>query len=233
MIKLGKTVITSDIHGCYYEFKALMRKTELNKEEDTLLILGDLFDRGRHSFEVCRELLKLREEMGERFILVRGNHDQFLMDACENPDKVSLWAFNGGMKTVESFKMHGASYTSAMELLRDTPLYYETDRFIGVHAGLRSENPAENDAETLMWDRSVTRGSYRGKLGIGGHTPMRDPIYFNEEGIGITLPYESFITLPEKGFICMDTGCVFGRKLTALVVREDTFECVCMKKMDC
>ena len=31
------------------------------------------------------------------------------------------------------------------------------------------------------------------------------------------------MALPEKGMICLDTGCVFGRRLTAMVVEDGSF----------
>ena len=33
-------------------------------------------------------------------------------------------------------------------------------------------------------------------------------------------------------FICIDTGCVFGRRLTALVISGGTYRCLAMRKMD-
>ena len=55
-----KTVITTDLHGCSLEFRALLKQAGLMKSEDTLIVLGDLFDRGKHSFEVYREMQALR-----------------------------------------------------------------------------------------------------------------------------------------------------------------------------
>lgn len=227
-----RTIITTDLHGCSLEFRALMRKAELNKEEDELIVLGDLFDRGRHSFEVLRELEKLREAMGKRFVLIRGNHDQFLLDNLESRERMDLWAYNGGLRTIESFSRHGVPIERAGDFLKDTPLWYETDRFIAVHAGLKSELPAENDAETLLWDRSVTHGEYRGKLGIGGHTPMKEPVWFTSDGVPLTLPFDCTLQFPDRGFICLDTGCVFGGKLTAMVITGDEYRLVSIRKMD-
>ena len=54
-----KTIITTDIHGCALELTALLRKAELDRTKDRLVILGDLFDRGRHSYAVYRTVRKL------------------------------------------------------------------------------------------------------------------------------------------------------------------------------
>lgn len=217
-----KTVIMTDVHGCVLEMRGLLRLTGFRRSEDTLLLLGDLFDRGGHSYEVYQAVRQLKEEMGSRLVLVRGNHDQFLLDYLENGSN-SLWIYNGGFRTINSFMMHEEPLSSAGELLRDSRYYYETDQFIAVHAGLKSEIPEENDIETFLWDREILNGHYSGKLGIGGHTPLNEPVYFMPGGEALTLPYDTALSLPESGFICLDTGCVFGNKLTAMVIADDKY----------
>ena len=227
-----KTIITSDIHGCSLEFQALLKIAELDREEDTLIILGDLFDRGKHSYEVFRQVLRLKEEMGDRFIFVRGNHDQFLLDYVKNDGGMYLWSYNGGGKTIQSFEMHSASLDNAADFIEAAPLYYETEQWIGVHAGLKSEIPSENDPEVLMWDRSVAHGAYTGKLGIGGHTPMNEPVWFLPDGTHLVLKYDTRLPLPDRGFMIIDTGCVFGGRLTALIIEGGEFYLKQMRKRD-
>lgn len=227
-----KTVITTDLHGCSLEFQALLRKAKLNREEDELIVLGDLFDRGTHSYEVFRAITKLKAEMGSRFHLIRGNHDQFFLDNLNSEESMALWAYNGGVRTIESFGRHGVPLEEARELLESSVLYYETDQFIAVHAGLRSEIPSENPPEVLLWDRSVIQGSYTGKLGIGGHTPLKHPIWFLPDHTMLQLPYETTFPLPDKGFICMDTGCVFGGVLTGMIIEGEEFHLTSMPKKD-
>ena len=101
-----KTIITSDIHGCCTELKALIEKCGSIGPEDRLVILGDLFDRGRECCEVFLFLRALKDDLGERLTIVRGNHDQFLLDVCRDPNTVHLWYLNGGQKTVHSFRDH-------------------------------------------------------------------------------------------------------------------------------
>ena len=77
-----KTVITTDLHGCSLEFRALLKQAGLMKSEDTLIVLGDLFDRGKHSFEVYREMQALRDGMGERLILIAWKTDAISVCGC-------------------------------------------------------------------------------------------------------------------------------------------------------
>ena len=47
---------------------------------------------------------KIRLEMGERCILIKGNHEQMMLDAAGDRMMMNLWYTNGGEKTVRSFK---------------------------------------------------------------------------------------------------------------------------------
>ena len=158
-----KTVVVSDLHGCSMEFSALLRKAGLNRQEDRLVILGDLFDRGNHSYEVMKKVGRLHEEMGDRFFLVRGNHDQFLLDYIEGKIPLQLWALNGGLKTIESFRSHQTELDEPAALLKDTPL------FVYCLSGGRSRQ-AVGYLQQLGY-RAVTNiggiGSYQGKVEKG------------------------------------------------------------------
>ena len=85
--------------------------------EDRLILLGDLFDRGPESWEVYQTIMKLEESYGDRFILLRGNHEDYLL--MENLTFSQRMAWNGvGRKaTVKSFKQHGAEMEDARSLL--------------------------------------------------------------------------------------------------------------------
>ena len=49
---MARTIIVGDIHGCYKELKKLLKKVSFHEDEDWLISLGDLMDRGRQSYEV-------------------------------------------------------------------------------------------------------------------------------------------------------------------------------------
>lgn len=218
-----KTIITSDIHGCCDELDELLSLCALSPEDDRLVILGDLFDRGRRCCDVFLYLSSLKARMKDRLIIVRGNHDQFLLDACRDPSAVRLWYLNGGKKTVDSFAARNIPLSEAAAFLDGTPFYFSCDEFIGVHAGLTSDDPASESPEVLMWDRSVLEGRYKGRLAVGGHTPLKNPVWFLPDGRSLLLPYDAVMPLPDRGFICIDTGCVYGNKLTGLIINGAEF----------
>ena len=73
----SRTLIITDIHGCYDECRSLLEKMSFDEERDILVNLGDTIDRGPAIYETFVFLRDLKERMGERFILIRGNHDMF------------------------------------------------------------------------------------------------------------------------------------------------------------
>lgn len=90
-----------------------------------------------------------------------------------------------------------------------------------MHACLKDEDPEKNTIETLIWGRDT---DYDGKLVLTGHTPYRVPLYFNgSEPVG-TITEGMWGRLPAKGMIALDTGCVFGNRLTGMVIEEDRFK---------
>lgn len=220
----GRTIIMTDIHGCDRELELLLNKVQINPLKDRLIFLGDLFDRGRQSYEVFRRIQKMQIMFGDRLILIRGNHDQMLLNTIEDFSEMRLWSLNGGRKTVSSFKEHGDDIRSAQPMVEKMPFWFETDQFICVHAGLTSPVPEENDQVTVLWDRGVSYGEYEGKLGIGGHTPMKQVVWWMPGKNYMILREHSRLPLPEKGFICLDTGCVFGGKLSAMIIEGEEFE---------
>lgn len=65
----------SDVHGQYKKMIAALDKARFDKEHDTLVVLGDSFDRGHWNREVLDFILDCPHR-----ILIWGNHDRRLME---------------------------------------------------------------------------------------------------------------------------------------------------------
>ena len=221
-----KTIVIGDIHGCFRQLSDLLETADFRQEEDWIISLGDLMDRGKESYEVFDFFRRLKTEMGERCVIIRGNHEQMLMDAGDDWEMKRLWFANGGNKREKSFRSHKDRTKAHIPWLSThTVLYYTNPFFQCVHAGLTEENPWDNPADTLIWDRTaITENSYGKKLTIVGHTPLQNPVYLRGDGVrGEVLPYGVRQLLPETGLMGIDTGCVFGGRLTALVAEEKEY----------
>lgn len=221
-----KTVIVGDIHGCYGQLLRLLEKVDFQEEEDRLVSLGDLMDRGEESYEVLTYFRGLKERMKERCVIVMGNHEWMAVQGRLDLEIRRMWYQNGGKATVESFERHGDSIARHTAWIRGyTVPYYAEERFQCVHAGIVKEDPRENTELTLLWSRAaLEENQYRGKLTIIGHTPLKDVMHFTGDWKDTkVVPYGVEQKLPKTGMICIDTGCVFGRKLTGMVVEGDEY----------
>ncbi|MBR3742271.1 MAG: serine/threonine protein phosphatase [Clostridia bacterium] len=221
-----KTIVIGDVHGRDDALRALLCKLQPDEKKDTLVMLGDLFDRGPESWEVFQTVQALAASFGQRFILLRGNHEDYLLRAQLTQIEKKIWNQVGRPATVSSFARHGMQMEDAIPWLSEhCRLFWRGDRFQCVHAGLLVEPIEVNDLETLIHDHTVTlRNQYAGSLTIVGHIALEAPAYFPGNGETVEeLPEHQQLDLPEKGVICIDTGCGKGGKLTAMTVENGRF----------
>jgi serine/threonine protein phosphatase 1 len=208
------TIAIGDIHGCLEPLQALVAQLPPREE---LVFLGDYVDRGPQSAQVIDYLQWLSLERPCR--LLTGNHEAMMAAACEDPEEISIWLFNGGDATLASYGQSPRTWQSLpererlvpgfMDFYRKLALYHEDDRAIYVHAGLDVAVPtlAEQDPNVLLWIRERffnNAGRWHGKPIFFGHTPT----------LYLGLPAgEIFRKGPLFG---IDTGCVYGGCLTAI-----------------
>lgn len=84
----GRDFVVGDIHGAYDTLIAALRAVNFNVHKDRLLSVGDLIDRGPHSYRVAKFL-------AQPFVFaIRGNHEDMLLGMHERGDpdpKVVQW----------------------------------------------------------------------------------------------------------------------------------------------
>lgn len=199
----NKTFIIGDIHGCFDMLAKLIEKIKWEPEWHRLIFLGDYIDRGPDPKGVVDYIMELAESGTVDCIM--GNHESLFLHYLTTGDP-RLCLANGGQTTLRGYDIEG--YMPAeplippdhLEFYRSLKLYIELDDFLIVHAGLRpgvafyNQNP-----EDMLWIReSFIYSEYDfGKTIVFGHTPFHEP-YITEYKIGL------------------DTGAVYGNKLTCL-----------------
>lgn len=208
---MKKIFAIGDIHGCYDRLKALMEKIPIDCSRDALVFIGDYIDRGPHSVEVVDYLIQLKNRFPE-VIFLKGNHEDMLDKFLNGSDR-STYLLNGGQQTLDSYltkPVQSESFpipSDHMEFFKSLRLFYETEEFIFVHAGLRPRVPLESqNTEDLLWirDKFVSTKYDFGKRVIFGHTPLKKP-------------------LVEPNKIGIDTGAVYGNALTCIQLPDLVF----------
>ena len=136
-----KFFVISDMHS-YYDpmIKALDEAGfDSNNPNHILIVCGDAFDRGMQAVEVYEYLNSL-----ERKVLIKGNHDDMLIELLERKFPYGFDKHNGTESTVYqlgfdpsafSFAEHCDVAYSRFKPLYDSMLdYYETENYIFVHS---------------------------------------------------------------------------------------------------
>jgi serine/threonine protein phosphatase 1 len=202
-----------DIHGCYDKLVDMIKILPWDGESgDVLLFIGDYIDRGPNSREVVEFLVNLKRKGGE-IIFLKGNHEKMLLDYYIEQKDQMLYVANGGAETIASYVEGGIGRKAFvlpedhLEFLLSLRLYYETDDYIFVHAGLRDGVPLNlQSEEDLLWIREefIYSAFDWNKRIIFGHTALETP----------------FVT---PGKIGIDTGAVYGNRLTAVELPKMKF----------
>jgi bis(5'-nucleosyl)-tetraphosphatase (symmetrical) len=118
-----------DIQGCLDELNRLLEKIKFDSAHDTLWFCGDLVNRGGQSLAV----LRLVKTMGDRAVVVLGNHDLSLLAVAER-DEADQAKVNPELREI----LFAPDRKELLDWLRKRPLLH-TDRkhnFTLVHAGL-------------------------------------------------------------------------------------------------
>jgi serine/threonine protein phosphatase 1 len=229
---LTRTLVVSDIHGCYDKWIALLKKVEFNPKMDCLILLGDYVDRGKQSKEVVDHIARM-VQAGEA-IALRGNHDQRFMEwvTLNNTFHDAKFVEHGGLQTINSYCESKYSLEDLLksdileqaktsirknnrthiQFIDSLPLYYEDDHHIYVHAGLNPfyKNWKEQPEKDFIWIREafVKHPTVVDKMVVFGHSKTVDihgtgEIWFGGDKIGI------------------DGGCAYGLQLNCLEITLD------------
>ena len=135
---MPKFFVTSDIHSFYDELVVALNDAgfDENNEDHWLVVCGDCYDRGPDSAKVWRYLKDL-----PRKVLVKGNHEQLLLDCCERGYFMQHDISNGTAKTIfhlgygdEFEDMCKYALAKVRPFINSMVNYFETKHYIFVHS---------------------------------------------------------------------------------------------------
>jgi serine/threonine protein phosphatase 1 len=169
-----------DVHGRYDLLKALLGRVwgdcaqRAMGRTPVLILCGDFIDRGPQSAEVLDTLNWLARRTDIRLHLLKGNHEQAMLEFLQQPERSGKWLEFGGAETLMSYGVaapaRGGSGgeglvrardalldqlpASHMLLLQRLQMMVTIGDYAFVHAGVRPGTPLANQAQSdLLWIR--------------------------------------------------------------------------------
>ena len=221
----GPFDIIGDVHGCFDELVELLKELgyEISTQPDGEIVVeppqgrkaifvGDFVDRGPKVAEVLRLVMGMQKT--EAALCVPGNHDVKLVRALQGRN---VNPTHGLAESLSQLEEESAEFkTQITEFLNGLVSHYVLDsgKLVVAHAGMKAELQGrasgrvrefalygETTGETDEFGLPIRidwADEYRGNaMVVYGHTPVAEPQWVNRT-------------------INIDTGCVFGGKLTAL-----------------
>jgi hypothetical protein len=209
---LSRTIVIGDVHACARELGELLEHLGAD-ESDELLLVGDLVVRGLYPGETMLMVRSLDARA------VRGNHEARLL----RWHRIDL---AGGPKSAADKKLYESQWLARTaralvdedwRYLEAAPLWLNTQVLRVIHAGLDPALPIEaQDERVLLTCRTLDEH--------GKPSDRREGVLWGERYVGP--PHVVFghnaQTEPQlhPWATGLDTGCVYGGKLTALVLDE-------------
>jgi serine/threonine protein phosphatase 1 len=207
MQRMQLTYAIGDVHGSLDMLKALIEGCRQHADGRALqfVFLGDYIDRGPDSAGVVRFMMRLQDELQDRLIALRGNHEAFVLGLLDAVVPLGIWLRNGGDETLASYGVREAGELPRAHLdwMRSLRLSYDDGRRFFVHAGVDPEKPLDaQDEQALLWIREPFLSDRRdyGRLIVHGHTPL-----------------ETAVPELRSNRLNLDTAAVYGGVLTAAV----------------
>lgn len=219
-LEKGPFDIIGDVHGCYDELVMLIEDLGYVNTDGLykhpagrrLVWVGDLVDRGPKTPEVLR-LVMNHVNAGLAFC-VPGNHDAKLLKWLNGRD---VTIAHGLQESIDQLHQETPEFRNDIKKFLDglvSHYVFDGGNLVVAHAGLREEMHGRGSGavrEFCMYGETTGEidefglpvrynwaAEYKGKaMVVYGHTPVPEPQWLNKT-------------------IDIDTGCVFGGRLTAL-----------------
>jgi serine/threonine protein phosphatase 1 len=220
-----------DIHGCARQLAGLH---DIIAEDFArrpiasalLLHIGDYVDRGADSAGVIARLVDGCPIAGMQMVNLIGNHEATMLDALAGERAAGTdWLFAGGKAALESYGIDPDGPRDQwsclipqthQDFLRNLILMHREGGYAFIHAGVRPgiklEDQARDDLLRARQPFLYSEADF-GAVVVHGHTPVKAPIVRHNR-------------------IAIDTGAVFGGKLTCVVLEADTLGFLAADPMD-
>ncbi|MEG2420700.1 MAG: metallophosphoesterase [Oscillospiraceae bacterium] len=221
----GRVLVVSDVHAMSAFLEGLLAKVQF-RDDDTLILLGDMIEKGPDSLKFLRYLMEFAGHH-ENVRFVRGNCDDLPLDfvrgdgmglpvfwnyLTHHPESI-LWQMGaeagccpGTLEELPELRQAvAAQFREELEFIAGMPVILESETMVFVHGGVPSCRGMEGlePWRCMKNDNFLEQDVHLEKWCVVGHTPVT--LYHRY------IPSGAPIVCREKHIISIDGGC--GLKL--------------------
>ncbi|RAO68759.1 uncharacterized protein BHQ10_004771 [Talaromyces amestolkiae] len=235
-----RLVIVGDVHGCQDELEKLLKKVTFDPSSDHLILTGDMINKGPKSSGV----VDLARELGAS--CVRGNHeDRILLERSDmklhtneaSDQEYTVVSDTAERRVAKSLSDDQAAWLQDCPVILKVGVIKDMGEVTVVHGGLvpgvpleRQELSSVMSMRTIDLDTHVPSASKDGIPWFKLYNQYHKLLASSHEDVDSSHPPKTMTVIYghdaakslnirqyTKG---LDSGCVYGRKLSALVIED-------------
>jgi len=212
---MANLIIYGDVHGCYNEFIYLRKKINPQKN-DIEVCVGDIITKGKRSLQVLRYI----QEHNIKSVL--GNHEDKLVRYLEHKSKQQknpILLDNDEQDIVDNLSKEDIYFLKSM------PLFLKFQNITILHGGIQNNHDLDNltkkEKSKILRMRYLDTDNHFITYGKEDNSSIFwANIYDGNQGL-IIYGHQWFDEVKiNKYAIGIDTGCVYGNKLSAIVFKN-------------
>ncbi|MRJ06928.1 MAG: protein phosphatase [Epsilonproteobacteria bacterium] len=200
-------VVYGDIHGCLEEWEELRRFVPKNSIE---ICVGDILDKGPFSIEALRYARK------NKILSVLGNHEF---------KHLRKWWGRNVILDENQKEVYSQLRKEDFEYLQSMPFFFKLNHLTILHAGITNRlhlnNLSFSKLKNLLYIREIDEEENPLPLHHGNnYATFWTEKYTGREGF-IVYGHTPFLEIRREFYsVGIDTGVVYGNKLTALIISD-------------
>lgn len=212
---MNKLIIYGDVHGCYDEFISL--RNQINPQKyDIEVCVGDIVTKGKNSIKILNFIIE------NNIKSVLGNHEDKLLRYLDHQTRNLINPIQ--LNSDEQHIINTIS-PSQINFLSKLPIFLRFGDIVILHGGILNSMNLDNLSKHER--NQILRIRYLDKSGtpviFGKET--EDSVFWSDVYNGrngfIVYGHQHFnVPNINKHSIGIDTGCVYGNKLSALVFQN-------------
>lgn len=184
-----RTIVISDIHADLVAFKKLLKKVKFT-QQDVLILLGDMVEKGPNSLELLQYVIQLRKT--HTIYAVCGNCDAIALEVFKDDRNKDLLGYilsrkntlvgemcrflgitiNRDLDMQKAKEILREQFREELEFIQNLPHVLEVNEYVFAHAAMKPEGLQDmKPSQVMRADAFMDQGYTFGKYHVVGHWP--------------------------------------------------------------